>query len=112
MSKVFVPSYENNNCLVIQNNNTIRVYDNRPTQNSNVHYKDYYINSHYLEVEGTQNFSQYATLPVCMNSNNITTEYFYRSDFMEILVIFLIMCYFIFLLPLKVIFRLFKRVRL
>lgn len=110
--KIYVPNYTNNSCIVVRDKDTIRVYDNQPQYNQNVNYTDYYINSHYLTNTGVANYNNYNTLPVCRNRNEFTKEVFYRNDFNDILVIFMIMSIFIFLIPTKIIMRLFKRVRL
>lgn len=110
--KIYLPTYTNNNCIVVRDKDTIRVYERTPNQNDNVNYIDYYINSHYLTNTGTQNFNQYSTLPSCRNHNEFTKEEFYRNDFSNILIIFAVMSIFIFLIPTKIIMRLFKRVRL
>lgn len=110
--KIFLPTYSNNNCIVVRDKDTIRVYDNQPQYNQNVNYIDYYINSHYLSNTGTANYGSYSTLPVCRNHNEFTKEVFYRNDFDSILIIFFIMSFFVFLLPTKIIMRLFRRVRL
>lgn len=111
--KIYLPNYTNNNCIVVRDKDTIRVYDNQPQQNNQYYnYTDYYINSHYLTNTGSQQFNQYSTLPVCRNHNEFTKEVFYRNDFDSILIIFLIMCIFIFLIPTKIFMRLFRRVRI
>lgn len=110
--KIFVPTYNNNNCAVIQNNNTLRVYDYRPTQNSTVNYTDYYYNSHYYYTRGSQNFSQYSVIPQCISNNDITTQVFYRNDFSEILIMFFIITIFTIWLPLRIYSHLFKRLKI
>lgn len=110
--KIYLPNYTNNNCIVVRDKDTIRVYENTPQYNTNVNYIDYYINSHYITNNGTANYGQYSTLPSCRNHNEFTKEEFYRNDFADILIIFSIMCIFIFYIPTKIIMRMFKRVRL
>ena len=111
--KIYLPNYTSNNCIVVRDKDTIRVYETTPQQNNNYYnYTDYYINSHYLTNTGSQQFNQYSTIPTCRNQNEFTKEVFYRNDFADILLIFGIMCIFIFLIPTKIIMRLFKRVRL
>lgn len=83
--KIYVPSYNSSNCLVVRDSNTLRVYDTQPTQNSTVNYTDYYIHSNYYSTRGTSTFSNYSTLPTCYDSQYITTEYGYRVDFPEII---------------------------
>lgn len=104
--KIYVPSYNSSNCVVLQNNNTIRVYNTVPTQNSTVSYTDYYISSSYLSNIGTQTFNQYSTVPTCISSSNITTDFYYRLDLDKILVCFFIIVIICFYFP----FRLFSRI--
>ena len=111
--KIYLPNYTNNNCIVVRDKDTIRVYETTPQNNNqNYNYIDYYINSHYLTNSGVQQFNQYSTIPVCRNHNDFTKEVFYRNDFDNILIIFVIMSFFIILLPTRIIMRLFKRVHL
>ena len=106
---IYVPEKENYKCYVVRSEEVIRAYEEVPKNNTEVNYRDYYYNSNYLYNDGVQSFSQYTTIPVCLDNNNITSDVYYRNDFDSILVIFLIMCIFCFLIPLKVILRLFRR---
>ena len=106
---IYVPDTENYKCFVVRSESTIRAYKEIPTNNSNVDYRDYYFNANYLYQDGNQSFSQYTTLPVCLDNSLITDSIYYRNDFDSILVIFLIMAIFCFLIPLKVFIRLFRR---
>lgn len=106
---IYVPEKENYACYVVRSEEVIRAYEEVPTNNSTISYRDYYYNSNYLYNDGVQTFSQYTTLPVCLSMSNISSDVYYRNDFDQILVIFLIMCIFCFLIPLKVILRLFRR---
>lgn len=110
--KIYAPNYNSNNCAVIQNNNTLRIYERKPTQNSNVNYTDYYYNSHYYYTTGTQNFSQYSIIPNCISNNDMTTEVYYRNDFVDILIMFYIFCIFCIYLPIRIYAKLFKRLRI
>lgn len=106
---IYVPEKESYKCYVVQNENVIRAYKQVPNNNTNVDYRDYYINSDYIFKDGTQQFSQYTTLPVCLSEQNLTSSVYYRLDFDKILIIFTIMCIFCFLIPIKVFIRLFRR---
>lgn len=106
---IYVPNYTNNKCAVVVNSETLRVYQSRPQNNSTISYIDYYIRSDYLYNSGSTTFSQYTTLPTCINSNQITTNFLYRVDFANIMIIFMsivVLCYF---LAFKPISRLFGR---
>lgn len=99
----------NNNCAYIYDKETIRVYDNRPTTTGNYTYTDYYIHFDYNIRTGISTFSQYSTFPTCLSTNQFTSNYMYRIDFINIVVIvfiFLIICFYF---PLKIMSRLFGR---
>lgn len=94
-------------CYVLVNKDTIRAYSQLPynpgyNQQINISYRDYYINSNYLYTDGTQSFGSYTTLPICLDSNNLTDSYYYRNDFDSILIIFFIMFIFCIYIPLKI----------
>lgn len=110
---IYVPdlSYE---CYVVQNSDTIRAYKTKPynpsyNQSISIEYRDYYLNSNYIYQDGIQQFSNYTTIPICLENSVLTDNVYYRNDFDSILVIFTIMCIFCFLIPLKVILRFFRR---
>ena len=96
---IYVPNYQNYACVSVYNNETLRAYETTPTINSNINYTDYFVNSHYLSRDGVQNFSQYSTLPTCIN--NLTDNFYYRNDFSEVLIVFIILSIFAFYIPLK-----------
>ncbi len=108
---IYVPDTESYSCFVVRDSNTIRAYKHKPTYNSNIDYRDYYINSNYLYQDGNQQFSNYSTLPVCLNSSELTNNVYYRNDFDSILIIFLILSIFCFLIPIKIFLRLFRRLQ-
>ena len=94
MGKIYVPNVSNNNCVVIRDTNTIRVYEQQPTYNSTISYKDYYIHSDYMYSSGSTTFSNYTTLPTCMQWSNLTTDIWYRVDFPSIMVCSLAILFF------------------
>lgn len=83
---LYAPNYNSNNCAYIYNSDTIRVYDSRPTSPGNYSYTDYYPNLHYQFNRGSSTFSSYSTYPTC--SDSVTTNFYYRTDILEILIIF------------------------
>lgn len=83
---IYVPEYNINNCAYIYDANRIRVYSSRPTNNATITYRDYYFNSHYLYTDGSTTFSNYSTLPTCLNSDYISTNPYYRTDLADILI--------------------------
>ena len=106
---IYVPEYNSNNCAYIYNSDIIRVYDSVPRANSTIAYKDYYIKSSYIYNEGSSTFSNYSTLPVCINSNRITTDVYYRNDLPSILFIFLTFAFVCFWVPWRLFLRIFRR---
>lgn len=108
---IYVPELSSYQCYVVRDSNTIRAYKQKPTYNSNIVYRDYFYNSNYLYQDGTQQFSNYTTLPVCLDKNVLTDNVYYRNDFDSILIIFLILSIFCFLIPIKIFLRLFRRLQ-
>lgn len=106
---IYVPDKENYKCFVVRSEEVIRAYEEIPTNNREVSYRDYYYNSNYLYNDGVQSFSQYTTLPTCLDNNNITTDVYYRNDIDSILIVFTILCIFCFYIPIKIFMRLFRR---
>lgn len=106
---IFVPEYTNSNCAYIYNSDIIRVYSRQPQHNTTVDYRDYYIKSSYIYNEGSTTFSNYSTLPVCINSNRITTNVFYRNDLSQILTILFVLLLVCFYFPYQLISRMFGR---
>ena len=100
-----------NKCYVVQNENVIRGYDRTPSNNTYYYYRDYYINSNYIYRDGTGQWSQYSTLPTCLDSNIITDNFYYRNDFSNICIIFMTLFFFIFFLPFKLFNRFFRRLK-
>ena len=112
MKNVYLPIDNVNDfaCYSVLDKDTIRAYSSRPQINTSSNYVDFYINSHYLEKEGTQTWgSHVAYLPECISSDAITTDFYYRNDMSQILIMFIILCIFIFYIPIKVFLRLFRR---
>lgn len=106
---IYVPDLQNYECFVVRDESTIRAYEEIPTRNSEVDYRDYYYTSNYLYQDGTQTFSNYSTLPVCLSSSVLTSEVYYRNDFDRILIIFIILAIVIFYVPFKIVQRMCKR---
>ena len=98
-----------NKCYVVQNEDVIRGYDRVPSYNTSYNYRDYYIHSDYIFKDNSGQWNQYSTLPICLSSSDITNDYYYRVDFSNILIIFLVFSIFIIYLPYKIFSRLFGR---
>lgn len=105
---IYVP-IENPSCVVIRNDSTMRVYDEVPRVNSTIGYTDYYYTSNYLYQQGEQSFSQYATLPICLSSDKLTNEWFYRNDISDILISYIILAFLTIYLPIKIVTQLTKK---
>lgn len=109
---IYVPDIESYECFIVQSENVIRAYEEVPKNNQTVNYRDYYFNSNYIYRDGTQTFSQYSTLPICLSENVVTTDVMYRNDYDSILIIFAIMFLFIVYFPLKIMFCFFRRFKI
>lgn len=109
--KIYVPKYDSGNCAVLDNlqNGYIRVYQKKPTINTQISYVDYFVDSHYIQRSGVQQFQSYNYNVTCVNDGIVTTDFYYRADFNEILVCFFIISIFIIYLPYKLISRAFGR---
>lgn len=107
---VYVPDLENYKCFVVQSSDTIRAYKQVPQKNTEIEYRDYFINANYIYKDGTQSFGNYTTyLPICLSTEVVSDNVFYRNDIDSILTIFCIMCIISFYIPIKVFTRLFRR---
>lgn len=111
MKKIYLPVDDVNDyaCYVVYDKDTIRAYYTKPVNEQRVNYTDFYINSHYLEKEGSQTFYNY-NLPSCLPTTSLTTDLFYRFDLSQSLIIFTLLILIMFWTPLKLTwFRLFRR---
>lgn len=106
---IYVPDTENYSCFVVQNEDVIRAYTSKPRNNATIDYRDYYLHSNYIYKDGQQTFNQYTTLPVCLEESVVTSDYFYRVDIDSILICIFILSIFIIGIPLKIVFRFFRR---
>lgn len=102
MSKIYLPSeYINSSCKVI-NNGYIRVYTNTGLNN----YVDIYLNQDYMLKEG---YTNYGYTGQCDTLNTYTDNFYYRTDFPDILLMFSIFVLFGMYLPFKIIRRFYKK---
>ena len=86
---IYLPDeLQNNNCAYWLDSNTIRVYEYTPHQNSVVNYTDYFINSHYLTREGSNQFGSYYNPISCISHDKFTNNYWYRNDIDSICITF------------------------
>lgn len=78
------------------------------TSNS-IPYVDYYINSHYTYKEGFYYPTYETSVQQCINKSNLTSEVYYRNDLADILLIFTILAIICIYLPIKLVFKFFKK---
>lgn len=109
MSKVYLPTFTNENCIQVLDKDTIRVYSRTPVYDDYNTYIDYYVNSHYLSKEGALFYDSSIEPIVCESHSNYTSDTFYRFDFDGIMIIFIIMFVIIICIPVKIISRAFGR---
>lgn len=100
---LYVPN-KNLQCYILKDRNTLRGYFNKPTLNSNADYYDFYLDQHYNSIKGTELIE---TDINCLD--NITYNYLYRNDIVEILIFFVIVAGFVIYLPIKILFRFSRR---
>lgn len=109
MDKIFVPNLSDFECVYLQNNNTLRGYYTVPRLNSSSDYVDFAVDNHYLFRNGTQTWNNYSTLPECLSNDVLTDNFYYRTDFADILICFTVFSFFVILFPLTIFKSLFKR---
>lgn len=107
---IFMPSDNTyNKCYVVQSSDIIRGYDRVPSYNTSYDYRDYYINSSYIYRDGSGQWTNYSTLPVCLDNDKITNDFYYRLDFPSILITFVIINIFAIFLPIKIFSKIFRK---
>lgn len=109
MIYVDVKNIDDFKCYSVVDKDTIRAYYSTPALNSSSEYVDFYINSHYLQKSGYQSWGNYNNLPVCIQSDKLTTDFYYRNDLPDILFILIVFLFIIVFLPYKIVFRSFGR---
>lgn len=105
---IYVPDL-NYKCYIVQSEGVIRAYEEKPQYNTDINYRDYYINSSYIYKDGVQSFGTYSTIPTCLDPSVLTNDFYYRLDLDSILIIFTIFVIFGLCLPFKILFRFFRR---
>lgn len=106
MNNVYLPvdNFNDFACYSVIDKDTIRAYRTTPQIDSSSEYVDFYINSHYLEKTGIQSWGQWSsTLPTCLPFNSFTNDFYYRNDFIYILLEFTIIALLCVYLPFKLI---------
>lgn len=109
MAKIYLPisDFSDYSCYVVYDSGVIRAYENN-LQVGNNSYRDYYINSHYIYKDGVQIITDSREFPVCLSSNELTNNKYYRFDLAHILVISSFILFFM-ILSFKVFARLFGK---
>ena len=108
--KIYLPDDSTyNKCYVVQSEGVIRAYDVVPSVNTSYNYRDYYIKSDYMFRDGSGNWSQYSTLPICLSSDMVTHDYWYRLDITSVLINVLIISIFGLYFPWRIFKALFGR---
>lgn len=103
---IYVPDIEHYECFTMHDN-YIRAYHSGVNEIGDyVPYTDYYYNSNYYSNNG---FELIEKIPVCLPADKLTTEVYYRVDFYKILIIFFILAFIIFYVPLRILFKFFKK---
>lgn len=105
---LYVPNIENYKCVVVRSEQAIRAYKEVPTNNSTIDYDDYYIQSNYISQSGQQTFSNYTTLPTCIDESYLTDDWLYMVDSYQIFLI-IISILIIIGMGFKLMFRFFRR---
>lgn len=106
---IYMPNLNDYECFVVLNDTTIRAYEEMPIENTTIPFRDYFINANYIYKDGFEDFT--TNVPVCLSSDVLTDNFYYRNDLDSILIIFLILSIFAFYLPIKLFKRLFRRVK-
>ena len=103
---IYVPNLDNDDCVIIRNSDTIRVYDYTPSRDSNVHYIDYYPHLNYQSNEGYEYFSQYSTLPICRQADtNIMNRVDINYIIIPVVILLLMGVYFNYIILKEFFFR-------
>lgn len=98
---------DNNKCFEYQDTVILRVYDTININQVN-NYTDYNTGNHYSSKKGSVLLTD---SPVCINHEDLTTDFYYRNDISHILVVFLIICIFVFYIPYKIFLRFYRKGR-
>ena len=107
---IYVPDLTNYKCYVVRSDSTIRAYKDIPKNNTDVQYRDYYFTANYMYQDGIQSFGPYSTMPVCLDNSILTSDYYYRNDFPNILIMFFIISLVSIYLPYKIFSHFCRRV--
>lgn len=96
---IYLPYYNENQCVEVLNGSTLRVFENNFTNN----YKDYYINSHYIYKTG---IVQENYIKNCSDMS-FTSSRLYRNDIPQIF--FISLCFIALFIPFFMIYKQFRK---
>lgn len=110
MFNVYVPIEDLSSitCYQIIDKDTLRVFTDPMIIGSSSSYDDFFINSHYLKKSDSK-VIQLEDLSSCQQISRLTNDYKYRSDFVELLVLCLILGSFLLILPYYIISSMWKK---
>ena len=106
MNKIYIPKHIEDICVIVHNNYTLRAYKTAPNLNDNEEYTDIYFKSNYIEKNGIETILETKD---CLSETMITNDFYYKYDFLSSLAIAFIIGIIIIMIPIKILFRLFKR---
>lgn len=103
---IYVPDLDNYSYFRVIDNNTIRAYESSLSVGSDINYRDYFVNSHYLYNDGVETIT---SIPTFLDNDVLTDSFYYRNDFCDILIIFILLSLFCFYFPIKLFSKLFRK---
>lgn len=95
-------------CYQIIDKDTIRVFTEPIIIGSSSSYDDFFINSHYMKKSDSK-IIELEDLSSCQQLSRLTNDYKYRSDFVELLVLCIILGSFLLILPYYIISSIWKK---
>lgn len=104
---IYVPDIEHFECYTMHDG-YIRAYEGFSSVPASVAYTDFLYNSNYYRRSGREELLEF---PDCIPSDQLTTDYYYRTDIDKILIVFIILAFVIVYLPVKLIFHVLNRRR-
>lgn len=92
---IYVPDTELSSYCYVYDPNVLRCYKELPRYNSTIAFTDYFFNAHYIYRNGSTTFGSYSTINYdFIDHNLLTSNFYYRNDFADILTIFFIIVFF------------------
>ena len=120
-NKTYIPNLGDYACVSLTGSGYVRAYKTMPQRNSCSNFDTIYLNNHYMTIyndcQGTncpgggQCWTSNSTLPVCISTSQLTDEVYYRNDFADILIIFVLLSFICFWVPWRLFSRMFRRWR-